>query len=80
MQTIAPKVLKTNSAVTTKTLLLTHAYASGSLSLGQLTHALEMSYSDIAKLLNLLNIPVLDYDLADEMDTLENDFLQQLQR
>jgi predicted HTH domain antitoxin len=76
MQTIAPKVLKTNSAVTTKAMLLTHAYASGGLSLGQLARALDMSYSDIAKLLNLLNIPVLDYDLADELDTLESDFLQ----
>ena len=55
-----------------KTWLLTRAYADGGLSLGQLARALDKSYSDIAKLLSLLNIPVLDYDLADELDTLES--------
>jgi antitoxin (DNA-binding transcriptional repressor) of toxin-antitoxin stability system len=55
-----------------KTWLLTRAYASGGLSLGQLARALDKSYADIAKLLTLLNIPVLDYDLADELDTLES--------
>ena len=55
-----------------KTWLLVRAYADGGLSLGQLTRALGKSYTDSAKLLTLLNIPVLDYDLADELNTLEN--------
>jgi antitoxin (DNA-binding transcriptional repressor) of toxin-antitoxin stability system len=54
-----------------KTWLLTRAYADSGLSLGQLSRALDKSYSDTVKLLALLNIPVLDYDLADELDTLE---------
>ena len=55
-----------------KTCLLAHAYADGGLSLGQLARALGKSHTDIANLLTLLNIPVLDYDLTDELETLES--------
>lgn len=55
-----------------KTCLLAHAYANGCLSLGQLARALGKSHTDIANLLTLLNIPVLDYDLTDELETLES--------
>ncbi len=55
-----------------KMCLLARAYADGGLSLGQLARTLDKSYADIAKLLTLLDIPVLDYDLADEINTLEN--------
>lgn len=54
-----------------KTWLLTRAYAENGLSLGQLSSSLGKSYSDTVKLLSLLNIPVLDYDLADELAVLD---------
>ena len=54
-----------------KTWLLTRAYADNGLSLGQLATALGKSYSDTTKLLSLLNISVLDYDLADELAVLD---------
>ena len=55
-----------------KTWLLTRAFADGGISLGQLARSLDKSISDISKLLAVLGIPVLDYDLADELDTLES--------
>lgn len=55
-----------------KTWLLTRAYAEGGVSLGQLAKALDRSVSDTAKILDLLNIPVLDYDLADELEILNS--------
>jgi antitoxin (DNA-binding transcriptional repressor) of toxin-antitoxin stability system len=55
-----------------KTWFLTRAFADGGISLGQLARALDKSVSETAKLLSILGIPVLDYDLADELDTLES--------
>jgi predicted HTH domain antitoxin len=77
MQIIGIKALKSSPSVLTNAMetqehLLIRAYADSGLSLGQLAHALGKSYSDVVKLLALLNIPILDYDLADELDTLES--------
>jgi antitoxin (DNA-binding transcriptional repressor) of toxin-antitoxin stability system len=52
--------------------LLTKGFAEGGLSLGQLSKALDKSVSDTVRLLDMLGIPVLDYDLEDELDTLES--------
>ena len=52
--------------------LLFKAFADGGLSLGQLTKALDKSYEETMKLLSLMGIPVLDYDLADELATLDS--------
>ncbi|MCK5810630.1 MAG: type II toxin-antitoxin system Phd/YefM family antitoxin, partial [Cocleimonas sp.] len=50
--------------------ILLQAFKNGSLSLGQLSKALNQSYSKTLKLLELLKIPALDYDLEDELDTI----------
>ena len=42
----------------------------GALSLGQLSRALDISYMETVELLDLLKIPVLDYDLKDDLTTL----------
>lgn len=55
-----------------KTWILTRAFAEGGISLGQLAKALDKSTSDTVKLLALLDIPVLDYELDDELETLES--------
>ena len=52
--------------------LLIQAYSKGNLSLGQLASALDQSYSKTLKLLGTLGIPTLDYDLDDELDTIED--------
>lgn len=52
--------------------ILIQAFKNGSLSLGQLSSALDMSYTETTKLLKLLNIPMLDYDLDDEMDVIDS--------
>lgn len=48
--------------------ILIQAFKRGELSFGQLARALDKNYSETAKLLNILNIPLLDYDLEDEID------------
>ena len=52
--------------------LLIKAFAEGGLSMGQLARSLDRSVSETAKLLSALGVPVLDYDLEDELDTLES--------
>lgn len=52
--------------------LVLQAFKNGNLSLGQLSRALDKTYTETTKLLQLLNIPLLDYDLNDEMDVVEN--------
>lgn len=51
--------------------ILVKAFENGSLSLGQLSTALNKSYSETLKLLEILNIPALDYSLDDELETIE---------
>jgi hypothetical protein len=52
--------------------ILIKAFENGSLSLGQLSCALYQSYTKTVKLLDLLNIPTLAYDLDDELDTIDS--------
>jgi len=51
--------------------ILIQAYQKGDLSLGQLSKALNQSYTQTMEMLSLLNIDVIDYDLDDELQTLE---------
>ncbi len=51
--------------------LLIQAFKNGDLSLGQLSRALDKTYTETTRLLHLLEIPTLDYDLADEMDVID---------
>ncbi len=50
--------------------ILIDSFKQGALSLGQLSRALDISYMETVELLDLLKIPVLDYDLKDELTTL----------
>lgn len=47
--------------------LLIKAFKEGSLSLGQLSKALDKNYAETAELLSVLKIPVVDYDLKDDL-------------
>jgi len=51
--------------------VLIKAYKKGDLSLGQLSKALEQSYSDTMEMLGVLGVAVIDYDLDDELSTIE---------
>lgn len=51
--------------------ILIKAYKKGDLSLGQLSKALKLSYVDTMKMLGILGISVIDYDLEDEINTIE---------
>jgi len=51
--------------------VLIKAYKKGDLSLGQLSKALEQSYSDTMEMLGVLGVAVIDYDLDDELPTIE---------
>jgi len=51
--------------------VLIKAYKKGDLSLGQLSKALEQSYSETMQMLGALGIAVIDYDLDDDMPTIE---------
>ncbi len=51
--------------------VLIKAYEKGDLSLGQLSKALKLSYSETMEMLSILGIDVIDYDLDDEVDTIE---------
>ncbi len=46
------------------------AYINSDLSLGQLARALGKSMSDTAKILDFMNIPVIDYALANEQESI----------
>ena len=50
--------------------ILIDSFKQGALSLGQLSRALDISYMETVELLDLLKIPVLDYDLKDDLTTL----------
>lgn len=50
--------------------ILIDSFKQGALSLGQLSRALAISYMETVELLDLLKIPVLDYDLKDDLTTL----------
>jgi len=52
--------------------ILIQAFKTGDLSLGQLSRSLDKTYTETGKLLDLLNIPLLDYALDDEMDTIDS--------
>ena len=51
--------------------ILIKAYKKGDLSLGQLSKALNLSYIDTMKMLGTLGIDVIDYDLSDDLETIE---------
>ena len=51
--------------------ILIKAYKKGDLSLGQLSKALEQSYQDTMQMLGVLGVAVIDYDLEDDMLTIE---------
>jgi len=51
--------------------VLIKAYKKGDLSLGQLSKALEQSYADTMEMLGVLGVAVIDYDLDDELSTIE---------
>ena len=51
--------------------ILLKAYKKGDLSLGQLSKSLGKSYQDTLEMLGALGICVLDYDLEDELSTIE---------
>lgn len=51
--------------------VLIKAYKKGDLSLGQLSKSLEQSYQDTMMMLSTLGIAVIDYDLEDDMATIE---------
>ncbi len=51
--------------------VLIKAYKKGDLSLGQLSKALEQSYADTMEMLGTLGVAVIDYDLDDELPTIE---------
>lgn len=51
--------------------VLIKAYKNGDLSLGQLSKALEQSYADTMEMLGALGVAVIDYDLDDELSTIE---------
>ena len=50
--------------------ILIDSFKRGALSLGQLSKSLDIPYMETVKLLDLLKIPVLDYDLEDDLTTL----------
>jgi predicted HTH domain antitoxin len=51
--------------------ILIKAYKKGDLSLGQLSKALDKPYIETMKMLSLLDIDILDYDLDEELKTIE---------
>jgi predicted HTH domain antitoxin len=51
--------------------ILIKAYKKGDLSLGQLSKALNLSYIDTMQMLGVLGISVIDYDLNDDIETIE---------
>ena len=51
--------------------VLIKAYKQGDLSLGQLSKALKISYLETMQMLGILGISVIDYDLEDELETIE---------
>ena len=51
--------------------VLLKAYKKGDLSLGQLSKALNLSYVDTMTMLGTLGFSVIDYDLEDDMSTIE---------
>jgi len=51
--------------------ILIKAYKKGDLSLGQLSKSLGQSYQDTMEMLGVLGIDVIDYDLKDDMLTIE---------
>ncbi len=51
--------------------ILIKAYKKGDLSLGQLSKALNQPYEQTMEMLSLLNISVLEYDLNDDLKTIE---------
>jgi len=50
--------------------ILIQAYKKGDLSLGQLSKALDQSYAKTMEMLSLLSIDVIDYDLEDDMQSI----------
>ena len=51
--------------------VLIKAYKKGDLSLGQLSKALNLSYLETMEILGILGVPVIDYDLDDDIETIE---------
>ncbi len=51
--------------------VLIKAYKKGDLSLGQLSKALNLSYLETMEILGILGVPVIDYDLGDDIETIE---------
>ena len=50
--------------------ILIDSFKQGVLSLGQLSRALDTSYMETVEMLDLLKIPVIEYDLKDDLTTL----------
>lgn len=51
--------------------ILIKAYKKGDLSLGQLSKVLDQSYAQTMEMLSVLKIDVIDYDLEDDLETIE---------
>lgn len=52
--------------------LVIKAYQNGDISIGQLSQQLELKLEETFDFLSGLNIPVVDYDLDDDLRTIEN--------
>jgi predicted HTH domain antitoxin len=48
------------------------AFQNGDLTLRQLAGLLKMDIDNVVKLLNNLNIPIIDYDFSDDVETIKN--------
>ena len=51
--------------------ILIKAYKNGDISLGQLSKALNLSYNDTMEMLGALGIDIINYDIADDLNTIE---------
>jgi hypothetical protein len=66
MQTIDTKAPQTNPALTA-----VRAFQAGEFSLGQMAQVFEKSKAETMRLLAELGVPIADYDLAEDLETLE---------
>lgn len=55
-----------------KTSLLIDGYKSGAISLGQLSHSLDISKEKAMKMLSLMGIDVISYDFSDDMKNMDS--------
>jgi predicted HTH domain antitoxin len=55
-----------------KTSLLLDAYKNGNLSIGQLSNSLQMPKEKVMKMLSLMGINVIEYDLKEDLENLDS--------